>query len=199
VEQLAAHDSSRDLRMLELIRGRADEALAGRTVWWLASGSAGRPVSAALACNRELRAEGVDSRPVPVQAGEPLPETIDPHRVHGGDVVILHGALQRVLAGALADAVRACGAHAVWRLTTVHEALPDAWLFVDLPRPGFDAYVVAWQSAGLAAFMPAPDLVSAKSDPQELGWISLLADVVREDHGERVGGTLHPRPSVAAR
>jgi hypothetical protein len=184
--------------MLELIRSRADEALAGRTVWCLASGSAGRSASAASACNRELLAEGVDSRSLPVQAGGPLPETIDP-RVRGGDVVILHGALQRVLAGALADAVRACGAHAVWRLTTVNEALPDASLFIDLPRPVFDAYVVAWQGDGLAAFMPAPDLVSAKSDPQEIGWISLLADVVRGDHDECVGGRLHPRPDVAAR
>ena len=83
--------------------------------------------------------------------------------VDRADVVILHGALQRALAGALADAVRACGAHAIWRLMTLNDALPDAWSFADPPRPGFDAYVLAWQSAGLAAFMPAPDLVSAKA------------------------------------
>jgi hypothetical protein len=186
--------------MLELIRGRADEALAGRTVWCLESGSAGRSASAAIACERALHAQGVDSRPLPVQADPQLAELIGP-QVHTGDVVIHHGALHEALAGALADAVRARGAHAVWRLTfaTASDAAAEALLFVHRRRPGFDAYVVAWQIGGLAAFMPAPDLVSAKSDPKDLGWTSLLADVVREDHDEHVGGTLHPRPAVAVR
>jgi hypothetical protein len=37
------------------------------------------------------------------------------------------------------------------------------------------------------------------SDYEEIGWTSLLADVVREDRAERVGGTVRARPSVAAR
>ena len=33
----------------------------------------------------------------------------------------------------------------------------------------------------------------------QLGWTTLLAEVATEDHDEHVGGTLHPRPRVAAR
>jgi hypothetical protein len=31
----------------------------------------------------------------------------------------------------------------------------------------------------------------------DLAWGSLIADVVHDDRGERVGGTRHPRPIVA--
>jgi hypothetical protein len=33
----------------------------------------------------------------------------------------------------------------------------------------------------------------------DLAWSSMLADVVDADRGESVGGTLRPRPAVAAR
>jgi hypothetical protein len=62
-----------------------------------------------------------------------------------------------------------------------------------------DAYVTRW-GRGLAAVMPSADLVTVKAEPDtELGWTSVLADVVRGDRDETVGGTLHPRPAVAAR
>jgi hypothetical protein len=34
---------------------------------------------------------------------------------------------------------------------------------------------------------------------RDIGWSSLLADVVATDREECVGGTLHPRPAVPAR
>jgi hypothetical protein len=55
--------------------------------------------------------------------------------------------------------------------------------------------------------MSGPDVVYAKELATEgaqrgysqLGWTSLLAEVVCEDHDEHVGGRLHPRPVVARR
>ena len=75
--------------------------------------------------------------------------------------------------------------------------------------------MIAWRSgltaprahAGVAAYITAAGVVSAKevdangpgSDYEEISWTTLLADVVRDDRAERVGGTVHARPSVAAR
>jgi len=61
--------------------------------------------------------------------------------------------------------------------------------------------------AGIAAYISAPGVMSAKqvdaSEPdqsyEEICWTAVLADVVRDDRADRVGGTVHARPSVAAR
>jgi hypothetical protein len=55
--------------------------------------------------------------------------------------------------------------------------------------------------------MSSPDVVyanevGANEDERgydQIGWTTLLAEVVREDHDEHVGGTLHPRPTVSPR
>jgi hypothetical protein len=56
---------------------------------------------------------------------------------------------------------------------------------------------------GFAALMPCAGLCVAKDlDARlddELGWTSLLADVVHSDRDETVGGMRHARPVVAAR
>jgi hypothetical protein len=61
---------------------------------------------------------------------------------------------------------------------------------------------MAWRRR-VAALMPAPALMRLKEMEQgaydDLGWGSLLADIVRSDRDERVGGTRHPRPAVAPR
>jgi hypothetical protein len=48
-----------------------------------------------------------------------------------------------------------------------------------------------------AGILVAKDLDARLDD--ELGWTSLLADVVHNDRDETVGGTRHVRPLVAAR
>ena len=132
--------------------------------------------------------------------------------VHAGDVVVLHDPI----APALSQAVRARGAHVVWRVSIGRPRASafEAWRFLHRRAPALDAYITAWPgpvdrgSSGLAAFMSSPDVICAKElghrrsrDAQDdgLSWRSLLADVVEADHEERVGGTLHPRPTVAAR
>jgi hypothetical protein len=80
---------------------------------------------------------------------------------------------------------------------------------------GVDAYVLAWLERDprgdvlerVAALMPSAGIVSAKEfpvrfagdEPRRLAWRMALAEVVRSDRGECVGGTLHPRPEVPAR
>jgi hypothetical protein len=81
---------------------------------------------------------------------------------------------------------------------------------------GIDAYVTAWSPPAerpgvvverIAAVMPHADTVAAKDipaamasgEPRLLAWSTVLADVVRGDRDETVGGTLHARPSVPVR
>jgi hypothetical protein len=48
--------------------------------------------------------------------------------------------------------------------------------------------------------MPSADVVTVKSGPDaELDWNGILADVLTADRAQTVGGTLHARPTVAAR
>jgi trehalose synthase len=138
--------------------------------------------------------------------------------VRPGDVVVVHDPL----GAALASIFRARGAHVVWRVSfgSNQPTVVEAWRFVQRRRPQVDAYVTSWRPQvqrrfrrGVAAFMSSPDVVSAKevaprgsreqripdADYDELTWTSLLADVVQADHEEHVGGTLHARPTVAAR
>jgi hypothetical protein len=140
-------------------------------------------------------------------------DTLIPDQVTAGDVVVLHDPI----AAALAPAIRERGAHAIWR-TSIGRwegSASAAWRFLHRSSPALDAYVIAWRSvptaprahAGVAAYIAAAGVVSAKevdtngpgSDYQEIGWATLLADVVREDRAERVGGTVNARPLVAAR
>lgn len=134
------------------------------------------------------------------------------------DVVVLHDALTAVLA----QAVRERGAHVVWDVmlsaapapgqTTAH----DVWDFLRRYTAAIDAFVMTWPAAGagghpverITAVMPWADVVATKEIPtsgaadescHHVGWSSVLSDVVRQDRGEHVGGTLHARPAVAVR
>jgi hypothetical protein len=145
-------------------------------------------------------------------------EALIPGAMQPGDVVVVHDPV----AATLAQAVRERGAHAVWRAPTrpFGRGAAEAWRFVQRSRPALDAYVVVWPiagarpvagigpnaRAGIAAYISAPGVVSAKevdTSPaagyELLGWTSLLADVVSGDREDRVGGTLHARPAVARR
>ena len=140
-------------------------------------------------------------------------DALIPDEVRAGDIVVLHDPI----AAALAPAIRERGGHAIWRTSIGRWEgnATAAWWFLHRSSPALDAYVTAWRSgptgaagcAGIAAYIAAAGVVSAKevdadrpgSDYEEIGWTTLLADVVRDDRAERVGGTVHARPSVAAR
>jgi hypothetical protein len=222
IEEFAAPDNGRAWRRLELTWRRAADELAGRTMWCVGAVQSGHLAAEALS-NRlwPLRGDGVVMRALRIDERQPalrVPDDGDEllgSEVRAGDVVMLHDPL----AALLADAVKARGAHAVLRLPrqrtpeTGADAGEATWL--RRPHPSMDAYVSGWQRdgargarrVGLAVFMQSPDVVSAKEVQTQasghgygpMGWTSLLADVVREDHDERVGGRLHPRPNVAAR
>jgi trehalose synthase len=127
------------------------------------------------------------------------------------DVVVLHDSLTAVLV----QAIRERGAHVVLQVSVGPAGggamVEQARAFLRPYTDAVDAYLMTWtEPAGrgqavqhLAALMPSPAVVAAKEiRPQEsgdVGWASVLADVVRSDRGECVGGTLHARPTVAAR
>ncbi len=130
------------------------------------------------------------------------------------DVVVVHDTL-----GAIAlPAVRERGAHAVWRLRVARTSGPAALRALDFLQrftPGIDAYVLSWLDRGphgevvesVGAAMPSAGLLAAKEfptrftgeQPRRLAWTMALAEIVRSDRGECVGGTLHPCPTVPAR
>jgi hypothetical protein len=133
------------------------------------------------------------------------------------DVVVLHDALS----AAVAEAIRERGAHAVWHLTLSAGRPAEAAHDFLRRHTGFiDAYVTTWRrpvgrglvEESITAVMPCADLVAARrlgaEDPrdedhrlrtEEVGWSALLADVVRGDRHQTVGGTRGARPGVAAR
>jgi hypothetical protein len=134
--------------------------------------------------------------------------------VESDDVVVLHDALSAVVA----QTVRDRGAHAVWSISATAVSTGPArhaQEFLARFTPGVDAYVLAWVERGaggeaverVAAAMPSPGVVAAKEfstrfsgdEPRRLAWRMALAEVVRSDRGEHAGGTLRPRPTVAAR
>jgi hypothetical protein len=208
VESFQAPDTRRRARRLELVRERAGEQLAGRRAWVIDAGSSGpaRPPQRLDAAEEDV----LPMMRIPSQAAQSLTTLIALH-VRTGDVVVIR---DRTAIGVGRQA-RECGAHVIWD-RRVQTRRPDS--VRDLPphrivAEALDAWLTAWSTAsgraprGLAAFIGAPGILSAKeigggsaADSYErLGWRSLLADIVREDRAERVGGTVAARPFVAAR
>jgi hypothetical protein len=191
MEQFRAPSGTRDVRALDSTRKRILAELAGRTVW---CASALRSDSAAARRLREhlqwADDDGVHASwlqmPEP-RAGEDVVADVRPD-----DIVVLHDPLT----AAPAQAIRERGAHAVWLL------ISPRW-----PAPAVDAYVVTGRTSDgayvVAAVMPGAGIVSAKEmrgdSYQDVGWSSVLADVVARDREECVGGTLHARPAIAPR
>jgi hypothetical protein len=209
VEQLQAPDTRRRARMLELVRDRAVEQLAGRRTWVIDPGSSG-PTQEPQPRLGEGDEDVLTMLRIPTQAAESLSALIAVY-VRTGDVVVIR---DRTAIG-LGRLVRECGAHVIWD-RRVPSRRPGS--VGDLPprrteAPTLDAWLTAWSTAnggaprGLAAFIGAPGILSAKEmgagapddSYAQLGWRSLLADIVREDRAERVGGTVAARPFVAAR
>jgi hypothetical protein len=186
------------------------EALAEQLAEVLASAAASLPSLGAA--ERQLYGDAVDAGEDWLGQG-----------VGRDDVVVLHDPLVAVLAGA----AREQGARAIWHVGTHAGAWParasEALGFLHGFAGRVDAYLVASYDASgptqvverIAAFMPAPDVVAEHDIPlgrfpaparlgepagrHDLGWASLLAQVVERGRDETVGGRLHPRPAVAVR
>jgi hypothetical protein len=151
-------------------------------------------------------------------AAEPAPEDGDVYAggvehgeymlgdtVASGDVVVLHDPLTTLLG----QAARERGAHVLWRLPVVSgrggAVVAGAWSFMCRYTAPPDAYVATSSGPDLhriVAIVPSRGLVAAKevdSDQHDVGWSSMLADVIQADRDETVGGIFHARPTVAVR
>jgi hypothetical protein len=134
--------------------------------------------------------------------------------VGADDVVVAHDAVSAILG----QAVRERGAHAVWNFRVARPpgtAAIRALDFLKTFTTGVDAYILTWLARGprgevverVMAAMPSAGFVAAKEfpthpggdEPRTLAWRMALAEIVRSDRGECVGGRLHARPTVAAR
>lgn len=127
--------------------------------------------------------------------------------VRADDLVVLHDPIAVVLA----EAVRERGAHAVAYL----QVLPHVGGHELSGLPFLTQYghpVHAWVLARrrrVAALIPSVDVLAVSdrdddptSEPSRIGrlaWMSTLAEVLRADRAETVGGTVHVRPVVAWR
>jgi hypothetical protein len=134
--------------------------------------------------------------------------------IRAGDVVIAHDPLSVMVA----EAVRERGAHALWNVRVGAEVATAGGPVLELMRritSSVDAYVLAWRERSwrgqvtecVAAAIPAAAIVVAKQfpavldleNPRRLAWRMTVAETVRGDREECVGGRLHPKPVVAAR
>jgi hypothetical protein len=163
--------STRTARALDAAVARIDEVLRGHTLW------------------------------------NATPQSADLEAMRAGDVVILdHWA-----AAALAPTLRDYGTHVVIR---TEAGRPELAPVSPLDAACIDAYLVVTRTGGrvsvdrVTAFIPACRLAAAKDSPaagampaqlRGIGWSAAVAEVVRSDREETVGGTLRPRPGVAAR
>ena len=211
-EHLAQPATARQVRAASAAQARVADLLAGRTVWCTVALNSSSPAADRLRGRMHGAGPGVAADSLELGVEEPWRRVAD--RVEPGDVVVAHDAMS---AGA-ALAARDCGAHAVWRVgrsggrwwaaREVLGVLSDVTASVD-------AYLMTWVDFGprrqvvahVAAAMPSTGLVAAKelgeppADEQSrrLVWRTALAEIVRSDRDECVGGRLHPRPTVAAR
>ena len=127
--------------------------------------------------------------------------------VAADDVVVVHDALSAMLA----RAVRERGAHAVWRFRIDARARPSrspALEFLQRYTTGVDASLLTWLDRdrhgdvieSVTVVMPSARIVATKEfstrfkgeAPRELAWRMALAEIVRSDRSECVGGTLRP-------
>ncbi len=218
IEQLHA----RDRRALGERRRRSDDALAGRTVWCITTLTADDALDEALsACLAGV--DCVATERLRLQATAEILELLDHLESMPGDTALQRlGALSREasaaeplgsvspddvvvvhdpLAAMLASGARERGAHVVWDET--NEGVVVAWRLVRETAPPADAHLIAVPGVGIAAVMAAPSRVAAMhcedAESAGLGRVATLADIVHDDRGETVGGTLHARPAVAAR
>jgi hypothetical protein len=134
--------------------------------------------------------------------------------ISGEDVVVVHDALSAIAI----QPARERGAHAVWRIQVPSargSATRQALEFLQAFTPGVDAYLLRWHERGshgqalesVGVALPSTGRLAAKEfpirsrddAPRRLAWRTALAEIVRNDRGERVGGIVRPCPRVASR
>jgi hypothetical protein len=218
-ERFDTAGGERVVRALDAAAERVAEVLGGRTVWCAAAiDTAGGPAEQ-LRARLDAAGPGViaTSLMVPEMSDQPDSQAAEPavwSGVRCDDVVVAHDARTALLA----QVVRDQGAHAVWRLRAGVASPATARAALDLLgrfHACVDAYLLSWTERGahgglierVIAAMPAAGIVAAKEfslgvsgdDPRRLAWRMAVAEVIRTDRDEAVGGTLHARPTVAAR
>jgi hypothetical protein len=214
LESFAMPRSARDANAFGTAEERAGDVLAGRTVWCAAGRAADHAPARELRTRLEGAGPGVHAAWLQMRNTAEASGLVIDEPIRPGDVVIAHDALSATAAAA----ARERGAHAVWRVR-ITQGPPDLHREVValLARlaPAIDAYLLSWVErtahGGLvervAAVMPWAGIVAAKefptrfggNEPRQLAWRMAVAEVVRGDRDEAVGGTLHPKPTVAAR
>jgi hypothetical protein len=209
VEHFDTAGGVRVSRALGAAGARVAEVLAGRTVWCAAREGACRVEAAQLRAHVAGAGPDVSAAMVPAAAGDDAAADW----VRPDDVVIAHDAPTL----RFSEAVREHGGHAVFRFraafvgtAATHAALE---LLAEMPAC-IDAYLLSWREdrghgevERVVAAMPAAGIVAAKEfplgvpreDPRPLAWRMAVAEVVRTDREEAVGGRLHAKPAVAAR
>jgi hypothetical protein len=211
VEHFDTAGGARVTRALGIAGDRVADVLAGRTVWCAATEVAGRPEAAQLRARVAGAGPDVSAATLPraAEADDMAADWVRPD-----DVLIAHDAPTL----RFSEAVREHGGHAVFRfragLLPTASARAALELLARMPAC-IDAYLLDWREdrghgevvERVVAVMPAAGIVAAKEfslgvpgqDPRALAWRMAVAEVVRTDREEAVGGRLHPKPAVAAR
>jgi hypothetical protein len=211
VEHFDTAGGARVNRALGIAGDRVADVLAGRTVWCAASEADDRPEAAQLQARVAGAGPDVSAAMLPpaAEAGDWAADWVRPD-----DVLIAHDAPTL----RFSEAVREHGCHAVFRfragLVPTASALAALELLAEMPAC-IDAYLLNWREdrghgeavERVVAVMPAAGIVAAKEfslgvpgeDPRPLAWRMAVAEVVRTDREESVGGRLHAKPAVAAR
>jgi hypothetical protein len=211
VEHFDTAGGARVTRALGAAEARVADALAGRTVWCAARETACRVEADRL--RARVRGPGPDmsaaTLPTAVASDDAAADW-----VRRDDVVIAHDPPTL----RFSEAVREHGGHAVFRFRAGFVPTASAQvaleLLAEIPAC-IDAYLLSWREdrghgevvERVVAAMPAAGVIAAKEfplgatgeAPRSLAWRMAVAEIVRTDRDEAVGGTLHAKPAVARR
>jgi hypothetical protein len=210
VEHFDTAGGTRVTRAVGAAGDRVADILAGRTVWCAAREPSHRVQAAQLRARVTGAGPDVSAATLPSTAKDDAAADW----VRPDDVVIAHDA--RTLC--FSEAVREHGGHAVFRFGAGYVPTASAQAALELlaAMPAcIDAYLLSWREdrghgevvERVVAAMPAAGIIAAKEfalgvtgeDPRPLAWRMAVAEVVRTDRLEAVGGRLHAKPAVPAR
>jgi hypothetical protein len=196
-------------RALGAAGDRVADVLAGRTVWCAAREAACRVPAAQLRARVASAGPDVSAVMLPTEGDHAAADWVRPD-----DVVIAHDAPT----ARFSEVVRDHGGHAVFRFRAGFVPTASAQAAIELlaEMPAcIDAYLLSWREdrghgelvERVVAAMPAAGIIAAKEfplglpgeDPRPLAWRMAVAEIVRTDREEVVGGRLHARPAVAPR
>ncbi len=188
---------ARHARAGDAVRRRAEDEMAGRTVWCVSGTASGR--EAALRLHdllRGLREQGIAARRRLTVPNEALLGD----SVTADDVVVIHD----LETAPLAEVARERGAHVVWLAGTEGESI-RAWMDPRRQAAPVDAVLVVAQPRRPLApaervRLAIPAAGTTEVDPRaEAAWVRIMASIVHDDREETVGGRCHARPAIPAR